>query len=96
MRYLGDKLILLSSQDGAKLSEVFEANVEGLSKLFEEIKPWCDGLTVGNKEVWTRCRGLPLHLWTANCFRKVLHRDGSLVEIDEATLNWEHVEFARL
>jgi len=37
-----------------------------------------------------------LALWTAGCFREILSDVGTLVEVDEATLNWECVKYARL
>jgi len=37
-----------------------------------------------------------LTLWTVDCFRKVLGNTGTLVDVDEATLNWEQLEYARL
>jgi len=95
-RYLGDKNVLLTSQDGVKLTNIVEASKESLSTIFETIKPWDIVTAVGNKEVWTRCRGILLHLWTVDCFQKILHIVGMLVDIDKATLNWEHVEFTRL
>jgi len=96
VRYLGDNQVLLTSQDGAKLSEIIETSNESLSRIFEAIQPWSAGTAVGNKIVWTRCRGLPLHLWTVDCFKKILWTVGTLVDVDEATLNWEQVEYARL
>ena len=79
-----------------KLSDVVEACKESLGLVFDTIKPWDGGMAVGNKEVWTRCRGLPPFLWTVDCFRKVLGKVGTLIDVDETTLNWECVEFARL
>jgi len=35
-------------------------------------------------------------LWTVDCFQKVLGKVGTLIDVDETTLNWECVEFARL
>jgi len=59
-------------------------------------KPWNESKVVVNKTVWARCRGLPLSLWTVDCFRKVLHKVGTLVDVDETILNWERVEYSRL
>ena len=96
VRYLGDKQVLLTCQDGVKLSDVVEACKESLGLVFDTIKPWDGGMAVGNKEVWTRCRGLPPFLWTVDCFRKVLGKVVTLIDVDEATLNCECVEFAQL
>jgi len=37
-----------------------------------------------------------LALWTAGCFREILSDVGTLVEVDEATSNWECIEYTRL
>jgi len=96
VRYLGDNQVLLTGQDGVKLYDVLEASKDSLYKMFVLLKPWKESKVIGNKTVWARCRGLPLSLWTVDCFRKVLHKVGTLMEVDEATLNWERVEYARL
>jgi len=72
-----------------KIFEIVEVSKESLGLVFDTIKPWDERMAVGNKEVWTICRGLPLFLWTVDCFRKVLDKVGTLVDVDEATLNWE-------
>jgi len=97
VRYLGDKQVLLNGQDGASFSEVIEACKESLCKIFYMLQPWGESNVVGNKVVWNRYRGLPLSLWTVDCFRKILGNVGTLVDMNEATtLNWECVEFACL
>jgi len=45
--------------------------------------------------VWVRCRGLPLKLWNTNRFKHIATLLGTLVEIDEATLALEELEYAR-
>jgi len=37
-----------------------------------------------------------LALWIVGCFREILSDVGTLMKVDEATLNWECVEYARL
>lgn len=68
VRYLGDKQMLLTNQDGVLLSEVIEASKESLYKIFDTLKPWGESSVVENKVVWTRCKGLPLSLWTLDYF----------------------------
>jgi len=45
--------------------------------------------------VWTRCRGLPLYLWTMEGFKQVTGNVGELIEIDVATSEWERLDYAR-
>ena len=51
---------------------------------------------VGEKFVWVRCRGILLTLWSSRCFEFIGSLVGSLVEVDDATITREVVEFARL
>jgi len=95
MRYLGDKQVLLTSHNGVPLSEITAASKESLGKLFVTLKPWGECKVVGHKVVWSRCRGLPLNLWTVDCFREILGNVGTIVELDDDTLNCDRVEYAR-
>jgi len=65
-RYLGDKQVLLTGLEGAKLLEIIEGNRETLGKIFEVIKPWNECNKVEYKVVWASCRGVPLSLWTVD------------------------------
>jgi len=96
VRNMDDKQVLLTAQDGVKLCDIIEINNEALSKIFEMIQPSSDGVAVGNKIVWTRCRGIPLCLWTVEYFKKIVWKVGMLVDVDETTLNWERLDCARL
>jgi len=95
-RYLGDKAVLLTGNDGTHLKDVIEANKEVLATVFEALEPWSEKPLCGNRVVWVRCRGLPLHLWTLECFQQATGIVGSLIQVDEATIEWEKLEFARL
>jgi len=37
-----------------------------------------------------------LNLWTMDCFSHIANNVGTLLEVDEATLEWERLEYARL
>ena len=63
---------------------------------FSSLSPWDASFVVDEKFVWVRCRGVPLALWSYQCFETIGSLVGSLVEIDEATITREVVEFARL
>ena len=45
--------------------------------------------------MWVRCYGLPLPLWSKECLSKVVGEVATLVDVDEATLAWECLEYAR-
>ena len=96
VRYLGDKEMLLIGKEGVQLVEIINTNKDILYKEFEVIRPWGEGKLVGNRIVWMRCMGIPISLWMRDCFRKVVNTVGNVVEVDEATLAWEQLEYARI
>jgi len=78
VRYLGDKDALLTASEGVNLKDIITKNKECMMELFEVLEPWCDKPPRGNKVVWSRCRGLPLNLWTLECFRYIARYVGPL------------------
>jgi len=69
-----------------QFSEVIEANKDSLCKVFEVLNPWGEGNPVRNRIIWVSCIGVPLSMWTVDCFKKIVHRVGTVVEVYEATL----------
>jgi len=53
-------------------------------------------MSIGNKRIWVRCRGILISLWGWECFEKVIGLIGSLIKIDKDTVEEEQLEFARL
>jgi len=96
LRYMGDNLVLLTPNYGERLEEIIKLNNEWFGSLLETIEPWTESYVAGYKIVWVRCHGLPLPLWNKDCFSKVVREVASLVEVDESTLSWENLEYARL
>lgn len=47
------------------------------------------------KQVWVRCYGLPFQLWSKECLSKVVGEVATVVGVDEATLSWDFLEYAR-
>ena len=94
-RFLGDNLVLLTSKSGEKIKDIVKSNTEWFDCFFEELKPWSESLAVSYKRVWVRCYGLPIHLWSKECFSKVVEDVATLMEVDEASLSWHRLEYAR-
>jgi len=95
-KYLGDNTLLLQGSSGEEVVKLIEENKEWWETNFDLITPWNSTQAMHNKLVWVRCRGLPLNLWSEECFKKIVAPIGSLVSIDESTHAWECIEFARL
>ena len=96
LRFLGDNLILLTPKEGERMEDLFELNKEWFLSLFGSIEPWSAKYVVDHKIVWVRCFGVPITLWNKDCFSRVVGEVASLVDIDENTLSWENLEYARL
>jgi len=80
--------VFLTASEGANLKDIITENKECMMELFEVLEAWCDKPPRG------RC--LPLNLWTLECFKYIARYVGVLVEVDEATRDWERIEYARL
>ena len=96
VRSLGDNLALLTAREGENMEELIKVNREWFDSLFESIEPWTVSRVTGHKEVWVRCYGLPISLWNKDCFARVVGDAATLISIDNATLVWENLQFARL
>jgi len=96
LRYMGDNLVLLTPKNGERMEEVIRPNKEWFVSIFEDIEPWSDTYEADHKIVWIRCHKLPVMFWNKDCFSKVVEEVASLVDIDESTLAWENLEYARL
>jgi len=95
-RSLGDNLVLLTPKTEEKMEDIFKLNKEWFESCFEDFKPWSASCVAGYRIVWVKCYGLPLSLWSKECFSKVVGEVATLVEVDEATSSWDRLEYARL
>jgi len=98
-RFLGDDLVLLSPVEGVAMEDVMKSNTAWFNNVFSSVRPWSEGSGASHRVVWVRCYGVPLHFWNVDCFTKVIgemSKTATLVSVDELTLSWEVVEYARL
>ncbi|KAK7356306.1 hypothetical protein VNO80_15575 [Phaseolus coccineus] len=96
VRYLEEKYVLLSSESKGDVKKTLDENNEWFGTVFELVEPWNNGFAMEEKLVWMRCRGIPLRFWSRQCFEKIRGLVGSLVEVDEATIGKEVLEYTRL
>ncbi|XP_068501378.1 uncharacterized protein [Phaseolus vulgaris] len=96
VRILGGMFVLLSSEEEGQIKRLIADNKEWFEGFFESIVPWDDPFAVSEKIVWFRCRGIPLALWSNQCFERIGALLGKLVEVDERTISKEVLEYARL
>ncbi|XP_068461571.1 uncharacterized protein [Phaseolus vulgaris] len=96
LRYMGDRLTLITPRVEESMKALFNLNKEWFDSIFDYIKPWSENHVADHKLVWVRCYGLPFSLWDEDCFAKVVGEMATLVSVDNSTLVWENLEFARL
>lgn len=72
VRYLGDKAVLLTGQDGTQLKDIVTTNLSALAEVFEVIEPWSEKDLRGSKVVWTRCRVYRYNYGLLNALHKLL------------------------
>jgi len=96
VRSMGDNPVLLTPREGETMEELLKLNRKWFDNLFVSIKPWSTAQVVSHKEVWVRCYGLSISLWKKDCFARVVGDETTLISIDNATLLWENLQYARL
>jgi len=96
VRYLGDKLAMLTPRVGESLEDLIKLNKAWFDSVFDSIDPWSENYVADHKIVWVRCYDLPITLWNKECFSKVVGEKASVVSIDKSTLLWENLEYARI
>ncbi|KAK7332016.1 hypothetical protein VNO80_28762 [Phaseolus coccineus] len=63
--------------------------------MFGSILPWNVSLAVNERYAWVQSRGIPLELWSRQCFECIGALVGKMVEVDQATFAKEVLEYAR-
>jgi len=96
VRYLGERYVLLSCEEEGLIERLITDNKEWFEGIFGSIVPWDDSFVVAEKIAWFRCRGIPLTLWSNQCFEHIGALIGKLEAVDEGTVSKEVLEYARL
>jgi len=68
VRSLGDNLALLTPREGVNMKELIDLNKAWFESVFQKIEPWTEESVAEHRVVWVRSYGLPLPLWTKDCF----------------------------
>jgi len=96
VRYMKDNLILLTPREGERIDNIIKLKKDWFDSVFRDFKPWSDSLAASHRLIWVRCYGLPLSLWNKDCLSKVVGEVATLVSIDDGTVLWENLEYARI
>lgn len=95
-RYLGDNLVLLTGENGANVTEIWNHEEDWLDGIFESISPWSPEVVLDHRLVWLRCEGIPLHLWKVSFFKEITKEIGEVIAVDGDTRDFLKVDAARL
>jgi len=95
LRYLGERFVLLSCDDDGVLGRLIAENKAWFHGLFSSVVPRDGSFAVKERFAWVQCRGIPLQLWSTLCFVSIGAIVREVVQIDEATLENEILEFSR-
>jgi len=90
-----DNYVLLSCNEDGLIGKLIEKNKDWFAGMFVSILPWDESFAVNERYAWVRCRGLPLQLWSNQCFESIRALVGKVVEVDQATLAREVLEYVR-
>lgn len=96
VRSMGDNYALLTPREGDTMEELIQLNREWFDNIFVRMEPWSAAFATNHRVVWVRCFGLPISLWNRDCFAKLLGEEARLIDIDNATLLWDNLEYARM
>jgi len=96
VRFIGDNFALLTPKEAEDLKAIVAENKQWFDGVFSSVKPWSPEFVVDHKCVWMRCYGLPISLWNMDDFARAVGDEATLVSVDDATLSWDNLEFARV
>jgi len=96
VRYMGDNLVLLSPKEGERMEDIIKLNNRWFTSMFEDLELWFVSCVVDHRLAWARCYGIPIPLWNKDCLSKVVGEVAEMVSFDEATEQWENIEYARI
>ncbi|KAL8472386.1 hypothetical protein ACS0TY_029556 [Phlomoides rotata] len=92
INYLGGELVLIQA---ASEMDIQEKDLERIAYWFESIRPWRERDVDNSRVIWTQWFGVPMHAWNPKFFKLVSTKFGSLIRLDEDTINRSNLQTAR-
>ncbi|KAK8661557.1 hypothetical protein V6N13_091156 [Hibiscus sabdariffa] len=93
MRAAGEVVLLLFVTEEERQSVLDRSD---LDRWFVKVLPWSPDIGFDSRSVWISVLGVPVQFWSQDTFRNIAHLWGSLVRLDESTLDLTSFEQARL
>ncbi|KAL4361103.1 hypothetical protein GQ457_04G021180 [Hibiscus cannabinus] len=93
MRAAGDVVLLLfvTAEERQSMPDRLD-----LDRWFVKVLPWSPNIGFDSRSVWLSVLGVPMQFWSQDTFRNVAQLWGSLVRLDESTMDPKSFEQARL
>jgi len=82
---MGDKRFLLRGDTPVTIPSVLEEKKVWWATTFKNIRAWAPQLVADSRRAWIQVRGLPLHIWEEDCFKRICSLFGEFVDFDDST-----------
>ncbi|XP_057432943.1 uncharacterized protein LOC130725766 [Lotus japonicus] len=96
VRYMGDDLVLITGPEGVELEGILQEAEEWLKEFVVKLQPWSPSIAFTCRVTWVRCYGVPLNLWSLECFKYLTCPVGNIIKMDEGTSMFTTLEHARM
>ncbi|KAK8590340.1 hypothetical protein V6N13_057233 [Hibiscus sabdariffa] len=93
MRAAGEVVLLLFVTEEEHQSVLDRSD---LDRWFVKVLPWSPDISFDSRSVWLSVLGVPMQFWSQDTFRNIAQLWGSLVRLDESTMDPKSFEQARL
>lgn len=97
-KYFGGFRYLLECDSAEEMMKLLHEGKEALSTWFEWVKPWQSELDLSSSRSldWLSIRGVSLHFWNEENFRKVASVWGEVVEVEDLASNHVQAHIGRV
>lgn len=97
-KYVGGLRYLLEFDSPEIMADLLRSGREALSNWFVSVQPWHRRLEDSRpgRICWISIRGVPVHLWNEDNFRKIASEWGEVIEVEDLTSQHEQVHIGRV
>ena len=93
---MGEKMVLLKGNRREDIVKARAKKRDWWKATFSKVVPWSPNLVATSRRVWVQLRGIPLHIWHENFFKRVGNLFGSFLDFDEKTASRKRLDVANI
>lgn len=82
---MGGEMVLIKPSEEEVFEDFVKENEESLEVWFHDIRGWSPMIST-ERNVWVKCQGAPLHVWTQQFFEMIVGCLGNFVSLDSNIL----------